>query len=93
MPQEVAGQGCVTGKPLEMGGIDGRTEATGGKRYTMLHISDMSLGKGVFFGLREVLETPDLMEKVGLSQGVDGKRIAVQGFGNGTTAHTGILSN
>jgi glutamate dehydrogenase (NAD(P)+) len=28
-PEEASGQGCVTGKPLEMGGINGRTEATG----------------------------------------------------------------
>jgi len=66
-PDEVAGQGAVTGKPLEQGGISGRTEAT---------------GLGVYFGVREVLNDAAWCEKLGLTPGVAGKRIAVQGFGN-----------
>jgi len=66
-PDEVAGQGTVTGKPLEQGGISGRTEAT---------------GLGVFFGIREVLNDVEWVAKLGLTPGVAGKRVIVQGFGN-----------
>ncbi|WP_192822556.1 Glu/Leu/Phe/Val dehydrogenase [Rufibacter sp. LB8] len=59
--------GCVTGKPVGQGGIRGRTEAT---------------GMGVFFGLRETLEDTELMKPLGLSTGIQGKRIIVQGLGN-----------
>jgi len=63
----VSGIGCVTGKPLEQGGIRGREEAT---------------GLGVYFGVRELLNQPKLMGKLGLAPGVEGKRVIVQGFGN-----------
>ncbi|EGD75372.1 glutamate dehydrogenase [Salpingoeca rosetta] len=66
-PDDVSGQGAVTGKPLEMGGIAGRTEAT---------------GLGVYFGLRDLCGHPEIMEKVGLPTGTKDKRIVVQGFGN-----------
>jgi len=66
-PDEVAGQGTVTGKPLEQGGISGRTEAT---------------GLGVFFGVREVLNDVEWTAKLGLTPGVEGKNVIVQGFGN-----------
>jgi glutamate dehydrogenase (NAD(P)+) len=59
--------GCVTGKPVGQGGIRGRTEAT---------------GLGVFYGLRELLLDEPMLAKVGLSSGVAGKRIIVQGLGN-----------
>lgn len=59
--------GCVTGKPVGQGGIRGRTEAT---------------GLGVFYGLRELLLDEPMLKKVGLSSGVAGKRIIVQGLGN-----------
>ena len=59
--------GCVTGKPVGQGGIRGRTEAT---------------GLGVFFGLRELLDDADLLQPLGLSRGIAGKRIIVQGLGN-----------
>ncbi|MCA8832160.1 Glu/Leu/Phe/Val family dehydrogenase [Hymenobacter pini] len=59
--------GCVTGKPVGQGGIRGRTEAT---------------GLGVFYGLRELLLDEPILAKVGLSSGVAGKRIIVQGLGN-----------
>lgn len=58
---------CVTGKPLELGGIRGRVEAT---------------GLGVMFGLREALSYRKDMKKLGLSPGLEGKRVVVQGFGN-----------
>ncbi|MFN6944295.1 MAG: Glu/Leu/Phe/Val family dehydrogenase [Cytophagaceae bacterium] len=59
--------GCVTGKPVGQGGIRGRAEAT---------------GLGVFFGIRECLEHSEDMKKIGLSTGISGKRIIVQGLGN-----------
>lgn len=58
---------CVTAKPLEQGGIRGRTAAT---------------GRGVFFGLRECCDSASEMKKIGLSSGLAGKRVVVQGLGN-----------
>jgi glutamate dehydrogenase (NAD(P)+) len=66
-PGEIDAAGCVTGKPITQGGVRGRREAT---------------GLGVFFGLREVCNIPDVMEKLGLPVGVEGKKVAVQGLGN-----------
>jgi glutamate dehydrogenase (NAD(P)+) len=66
-PGEIDAAGCVTGKPVSQGGVRGRREAT---------------GLGVFFGLREVCNMPDMMKKLNLSTGVEGKRVAVQGLGN-----------
>lgn len=58
---------CVTGKPLEMHGIPGRTEAT---------------GRGVYLGIRECLAHADDARAVGLEPGVEGKRVIIQGLGN-----------
>jgi glutamate dehydrogenase (NAD(P)+) len=66
-PGEIDAAGCVTGKPITQGGVRGRKEAT---------------GLGVFFGLREVCHMPEIMEKLGLKIGVEGKRVIVQGLGN-----------
>ncbi len=59
--------GCVTGKPVSQGGVDGRVEAT---------------GRGLYFGLREACSHGGDMKELGLEAGLDGKRIIVQGFGN-----------
>jgi glutamate dehydrogenase (NAD(P)+) len=59
--------GCVTGKPVGIGGIRGRTEAT---------------GLGVFFGLREFFKFEDDVKKLGLTTGLKGKTVIIQGFGN-----------
>lgn len=59
--------GCVTGKPLGQGGIQGRTEAT---------------GQGIFFGLREAMNNTEDMKALGLEPGIKGKRIILQGLGN-----------
>jgi glutamate dehydrogenase (NAD(P)+) len=66
-PGEVDSMGCVTGKPVAQGGVRGRKEAT---------------GLGVFYGVREVCLMPDIMKKLGLTVGIEGKRIVVQGLGN-----------
>lgn len=66
-PGEIDAAGCVTGKPVSQGGVRGRREAT---------------GLGVFFGLREVCNMPDVMTRLGLTPGVEGKRVVVQGLGN-----------
>lgn len=66
-PGDINALGCVTGKPVTQGGVRGRTEAT---------------GLGVFYGVREVCNVPDDMSRLGLSTGVAGKRVIVQGLGN-----------
>lgn len=66
-PGEIDAAGCVTGKPITQGGVRGRKEAT---------------GLGVFFGIREVLNMPDVMAKQGMTVGVEGKTVVVQGLGN-----------
>jgi glutamate dehydrogenase (NAD(P)+) len=66
-PGDVNALGCVTGKPVSQGGVRGRTEAT---------------GLGVFYGIRELLNVKEDMDKLGLTTGVQGKRVIVQGLGN-----------
>jgi glutamate dehydrogenase (NAD(P)+) len=58
---------CVTGKPVTQGGIVGRKEAT---------------GRGVQYGIRETFQFADDLKKLGLTKGLDGKTVAIQGFGN-----------
>jgi glutamate dehydrogenase (NAD(P)+) len=58
---------CVTGKPVSQGGIAGRKEAT---------------GRGVFYGVREALSFRTDVAKWGLSKGLEGKSVVVQGYGN-----------
>lgn len=64
---DINAAGCVTGKPVNLNGIQGRTEAT---------------GRGVFYGLRTVLEQAKEMKAIGLEPGIEGKKIVVQGLGN-----------
>jgi glutamate dehydrogenase (NAD(P)+) len=66
-PGQVDAIACVTGKPVTQGGIRGRVEAT---------------GRGVFFGLREACRHPEDMQAIGLTPGLGGKRVVVQGLGN-----------
>jgi glutamate dehydrogenase (NAD(P)+) len=66
-PGEVDALACVTGKPVTQGGVRGRREAT---------------GLGVFYGIREVCNMKDVMGKLRLHTGVEGKRVVVQGLGN-----------
>lgn len=64
---EIDAAGCVTGKPVMLGGIRGRKEAT---------------GRGLFFGVRELFRDKELCKQLGLPPGLEGKRVAVQGLGN-----------
>jgi glutamate dehydrogenase (NAD(P)+) len=66
-PGEIDAAGCVTGKPISLGGVRGRKEAT---------------GLGVFFGVREVCLMEDVMKKQGLMVGIENKKVVVQGLGN-----------
>ncbi|MEL6923728.1 MAG: Glu/Leu/Phe/Val dehydrogenase [Bacteroidota bacterium] len=73
---EIDANACVTGKPVNQNGIRGRTEAT---------------GRGVFYALREACSHKDDMEKLGLTPGLEGKTMAIQGLGN-VGRHTGLIS-
>lgn len=73
---EIDAAGCVTGKPVTQNGIRGRTEAT---------------GRGVFYGLRELLNNKKEMEKIGLEPGIAGKTMVIQGLGN-VGSYTGLIS-
>ncbi|MDK3075465.1 Glu/Leu/Phe/Val dehydrogenase [Sedimentitalea sp. JM2-8] len=64
---DINARACVTGKPLNAGGIAGRVEAT---------------GRGVQYALREFFRHPEDMAKAGLTGSLDGKRVIVQGLGN-----------
>ncbi len=64
---DINARACVTGKPLNSGGIAGRVEAT---------------GRGVQYALREFFRHPEDRAKAGFTGTLDGKRVIVQGLGN-----------
>ncbi len=64
---DINAKACVTGKPLNAGGIAGRVEAT---------------GRGVQYALREFFRHPEDVAAAGMSGKLDGKRVIVQGLGN-----------
>jgi glutamate dehydrogenase (NAD(P)+) len=64
---DINGKACVTGKPLNAGGIQGRVEAT---------------GRGVQYALREFFRHPEDVAHARLSGAIEGKRVIVQGLGN-----------
>jgi len=66
-PGQLDALGCVTGKPLSLHGIDGRRGAT---------------GRGVAIAIRECVSYADDMKALGLTAGLEGKRIIIQGLGN-----------
>ena len=66
-PSDINAQGCVTGKPVHFGGVEGRMEAT---------------GRGVQFGLQEFFRHPDDIAKARLDGSLAGKKIIIQGLGN-----------
>lgn len=65
-PEDVNQDACVTGKPINRGGIAGRTEAT---------------GKGVQYALQEFFRHPEAVESAGLQDGLTKQRVVVQGLG------------
>ncbi|MEL7159511.1 MAG: Glu/Leu/Phe/Val dehydrogenase [Bacteroidota bacterium] len=75
-PDDINAAGCVTGKPVSQNGVRGRTEAT---------------GRGVYYGIREACRQKDLMDKLGMSVGIKGKTMVVQGLGN-VGSHTATIS-
>ena len=58
---------CVTGKPVHLGGINGRVEAT---------------GRGVQYALQEIFRHEDDVKAAGLRGDLEDKAIVVQGLGN-----------
>jgi len=64
---EIDGAACVTGKPVNQSGIRGREEAT---------------GRGVFYGIREFFNYKEDLKPLGLTPGIKGKTIVIQGLGN-----------
>jgi len=66
-PEDINAEACVTGKPPEMGGIQGRVEAT---------------GRGVQYALQELFRHDDDVAHARLEGGLGGKRVIVQGLGN-----------
>jgi glutamate dehydrogenase (NAD(P)+) len=64
---DINGVACVTGKPINAGGIQGRTEAT---------------GRGVQYALREFFRDTLGVKKAKMSGDLDGKTVIVQGLGN-----------
>jgi glutamate dehydrogenase (NAD(P)+) len=66
-PGQADTRASVTGKPYQQGGIHGRTEAT---------------GRSVQFGVREAFQHEEDTKALGLSPGLEGKTVVIQGFGN-----------
>jgi Glutamate dehydrogenase/leucine dehydrogenase len=64
---DINANACVTGKPLAMGGIEGRIEAT---------------GRGVQYAIESFFQTPEDVAKTGLPEHLEGRTVVVQGLGN-----------
>ncbi|MBW6417173.1 Glu/Leu/Phe/Val dehydrogenase [Celeribacter sp. PS-C1] len=64
---DINASACVTGKPLAMGGIEGRIEAT---------------GRGVQYAIEAFFQTPEDVAKIGLDESLEGRTVVVQGLGN-----------
>lgn len=73
--EDINATACVTGKPVQIGGIRGREEAT---------------GRGVYYATRELLEDEEMMDKVNLPVGTKNKTVVVQGLGN-VGSHSALI--
>ncbi|MFV0292404.1 MAG: Glu/Leu/Phe/Val family dehydrogenase [Paracoccus sp. (in: a-proteobacteria)] len=66
-PEDINAKACVTGKPVTIGGVAGRVEAT---------------GRGVQYAVREFFRHPEALKRAGIQGDLSGKRVVVQGLGN-----------
>jgi len=66
-PEDINYIACVTGKPVQHGGIQGRVEAT---------------GRGVQYALREFFRHPEDVKSANMKGYLEGKSCIVQGLGN-----------
>ncbi len=66
-PNDINYIGCVTGKPVNQGGVRGRVEAT---------------GRGVQYAIKEFFRHDDETAAAGLDSKLEGKRVIIQGLGN-----------
>lgn len=66
-PEDLNRNACVTGKPMNRGGIAGRTEAT---------------GKGIQYALQEFFRHPDALADAGINGALSSQRVIMQGLGN-----------
>ena len=66
-PEDLNAVACVTGKPVQHGGIAGRIEAT---------------GRGVVYVIREFFRHAADLKATGITGGLGGQRIVLQGLGN-----------
>ena len=66
-PGDINGAACVTGKPANKNGLEGREEAT---------------GRGVQYIIREFFRNEDLLKEVKLDNDLSTKTFIVQGLGN-----------
>ena len=73
---EIDAAACVTGKPESQNGIKGRTEAT---------------GRGVYYGIRQFFSYAEDAKAIGLTPGIAGKTMVIQGLGN-VGSYSGSIS-
>lgn len=65
--EDINADAVTTGKIKNLGGINGRRQAT---------------GLGVFYAARQVLNHPQISKKLGVQRGIKGRTFILQGFGN-----------
>ncbi len=66
-PNDINYIACVTGKPVQQGGVRGRVEAT---------------GRGIQYTIREFFRHPDDVKSANMTGGIEGKTVVLQGLGN-----------
>ncbi|MEE9542844.1 MAG: Glu/Leu/Phe/Val dehydrogenase [Thermodesulfobacteriota bacterium] len=66
-PEDINYAASVTGKPVHLGGVRGRVEAT---------------GRGVQYVLKEFFRHPEDVRETGMEGSLDGKEVVIQGLGN-----------
>jgi len=65
--EDINADAVTTGKARNLGGISGRTEST---------------GLGVFYATKQILNSAEVAQRLGVTTGLEGKTFIVQGFGN-----------